>query len=208
MVVSLGWYASHRDQMLDPNAWPRLFNIMNQNNASLGLANYSGLPFIEPLGDVDPCWPLPNTSAGFDQHEWCGPLGALRLPCFARGDCDKGSGNGEGVSFYCGFFCAPRGAHALPRSAAHPIPPSLPLSRRGAHLVLRQGTTVKVVQSIGASPTISPLCSAAATESTGSSRTKWRCFLEMGATCTWTFSALRRRMRVRSRPPEALRTKR
>jgi hypothetical protein len=46
---------------------------------------------------------LPNTSAGFDQHEWCGPMEALRLPCFARGDCNVSSGDGEGVSFYWNY---------------------------------------------------------------------------------------------------------
>jgi hypothetical protein len=80
-----------------------MFNIMSNNNASLGLANYSGLPFVEPLGTVTPCWPLPNTSAGFDQHEWCGPTEALRLPCFARGDCNVSSGDGEGISMYWNY---------------------------------------------------------------------------------------------------------
>jgi hypothetical protein len=103
MVVSLGWYETHRARMQDEeSSWP-MFNIMNNNNASLGLANYSGLPFVEPLGTVTPCWLLPNTSAGFDQHEWCGPMEALRLPCFARGACNVSSGDGEGVSFYWNY---------------------------------------------------------------------------------------------------------
>ena len=88
--------------MMNQSLWP-LFNIMNNENATLGLTNYTGLPFVEPLGDLTPCWPLPNTSTGFDQHEWCGPMAALKLPCFYRGDCNVSSGNGEGVSFYWNF---------------------------------------------------------------------------------------------------------
>lgn len=102
MVVSLGWYESHRAAMLDSSK-AFMFNIMGNTNASLGLANYTGLPFVEPLGTIIPCWSLPNTSAGFDQHKWCGAMPSLRTPCFFRGDCNVTSGDGEGVSFYWNY---------------------------------------------------------------------------------------------------------
>jgi hypothetical protein len=98
MVVSLGWYESHRAKMLDPASW-HLFNIMNNRNATSGLANYTGLPYLEPLGTLVPCWPLPN----FAQHEWCGPISDIRLPCFAKGTCNISSGDGEGFSFYWNY---------------------------------------------------------------------------------------------------------
>jgi hypothetical protein len=103
MVVSLGWYESHRAIMDQPSYWS-YFNIMNNNNNSLNLTNYTGLPFLEPLGDLTPCWNLPNTSEGFDQHQWCGPnMQDIRLPCFSQGTCNVSSGNGEGVSFYWNY---------------------------------------------------------------------------------------------------------
>ena len=98
MVVSLGWYESHRKKMLDPAA-RSLFNVMNNRNATSGLANYTGLPYLEPLGTLVPCWPLPN----FAQHEWCGPISDIRLPCFAKGTCNVSSGDGEGFSFYWNY---------------------------------------------------------------------------------------------------------
>ena len=112
MVVGLGWYASHRDQMLDPNAWPRLFNIMNQNNASLGLANYSGLPFMEPLGGLTPCWRLPNKTFApyMTNFEWCGPFEDIRLPCFATNNCNTAWFDGEGFSMYWNYRCARSGS--------------------------------------------------------------------------------------------------
>jgi hypothetical protein len=75
--------------------------IMMNSNASLGLVNYTGLPFVEPLGVLEPCWPLPNTAPGFDQHKWCGPIPSLRLPCFYAGTCNVSSGGG--VSFYWNY---------------------------------------------------------------------------------------------------------
>jgi hypothetical protein len=61
MVVSLGWYETHRPKMMDPESWP-MFNIMQNHNLSSGVANYSGLPMLEALGDLTPCWNFPNVT--------------------------------------------------------------------------------------------------------------------------------------------------
>ena len=118
MVVSLGWYETHRAKMMDTVAgWP-MFNIMLNHNTTerraLGLANYSGLPMIDPLGQLTPCWNLPNTSQGFDKHRWCGVGGLngtdIRLPCFAKSnatfnacEADLHAGGGEGFSYYWNY---------------------------------------------------------------------------------------------------------
>jgi hypothetical protein len=105
MVPSLGWYESHRRAMKNASLWP-MFNVMNNQNASMNLTNYTGLPFREPLGTVVPCWSLPNTSDGFDQHAWCGEqadMSDIRLPCFFDGTCGQRSGDGEGLSYYWNY---------------------------------------------------------------------------------------------------------
>ena len=86
-----------------------MFNIMHNTNVSSGVANYSGLPMLEALGALVPCWNFPNhtdhgpTPAGFSQHGWCGAPGKMgmdvRLPCYADGSCGKLPGaSGEGFS--------------------------------------------------------------------------------------------------------------
>jgi hypothetical protein len=91
--------------MKNASLWP-MFNVMNNQNASMNLTNYTGLPFREPLGTVVPCWSLPNTSDGFDQHAWCGEqadMSDIRLPCFFDGTCGQRSGDGEGLSYYWNY---------------------------------------------------------------------------------------------------------
>jgi hypothetical protein len=39
-----------------------MFNIMQNHNLSSGVANYSGLPMLEALGDLTPCWNFPNVT--------------------------------------------------------------------------------------------------------------------------------------------------
>ena len=99
MVVGLGWFETHRARMLDANS-VGFFNRMMNDNVSLGLANYSGLPFLEPLGGLTPCWRLPNTTAYFPDFEWCGPIEDIRLPCFASNSCNSSFFDGEGFSYY------------------------------------------------------------------------------------------------------------
>ena len=115
MVVSLGWYETHRAKMMNPESWP-MFNIMQNHNLSSGVANYSGLPMLEPLGRLTPCWKFPNetkhgpTPQGFDKHGWCGLPGLngtdIRLPCFRDNSCNNtptSGGNGEGFSYYWNY---------------------------------------------------------------------------------------------------------
>lgn len=118
-VVSLGWYETHRAKMMDTSFWP-MFNTMGNHNASSGVANYSGLPMLEPLGTLTPCWKFPNHTAlgptpkGVAQHGWCGLPGLngtdIRLPCFGKtgkDSCDLSqnprAGGGEGFSYYWNF---------------------------------------------------------------------------------------------------------
>ena len=119
MVVSLGWYETHRVKMMDSEQWPKFFNIMANHNASSGVVNYTGLPMLEALGTLTPCWHFPNhtrlgpTPQGFDKHGWCGLPNLngtdIRLPCFATGTCNSsaaaphGTGNGEGFSYYWNY---------------------------------------------------------------------------------------------------------
>jgi hypothetical protein len=75
-----------------------MFNVMMPQNAGGG--NYTGLPFIEVDGRLEPCWTLP---APFAQEPWCGPVADLRMLCFARGDCNT-TADGSSFGFYCKFF--------------------------------------------------------------------------------------------------------
>jgi hypothetical protein len=98
-VNALGWYETHRVKMLDNSSWS-FFNIMNNNDPSYGLANLTGLPYQES-GGVVPCWDLPPQSPD-PTLQWCWPLQALRLPCFARGDCNTTAGGG-GFGYYWNY---------------------------------------------------------------------------------------------------------
>ena len=96
---ALGWYRTHREKMYDPNSWP-MFNLMNNQNASMGLQNLTGLPWQES-GGTTPCWNLPPQSPD-PSRKWCWPLEAQRLPCYARGDCNTTAGQG-GQGFYWNY---------------------------------------------------------------------------------------------------------
>jgi hypothetical protein len=134
MVNGLGWYKSHRDKMLNPATW-LMFNIMNNQNVSMGLVNLTGLPWQE-AGSTTPCWKLPKESPD-PTRDWCWPLEAQRLPCYARGDCNTTAGGGG-----FGMFVF---SHQLPRKIrAHPPHPNLyqtltPKSLPGTGTILQPG---------------------------------------------------------------------
>jgi len=98
-VNGLGWYKTHRGKMLDPTQ-VHFFNIMMNSNASMGLANLTGQPYQE-TGGVVPIWSLPPESPD-PSLQWGWPLESLRLPCFARGDCNTTAGGG-GFGLYWNY---------------------------------------------------------------------------------------------------------
>ena len=91
------------------------FAMMQNTNATSGIANYSGRPYQQALGDCAPCWHLPNQTAsgqptprGFSGYEWCGikaDSSDLRATCFFDGTCESNprSGSCEGVSYYWNY---------------------------------------------------------------------------------------------------------
>ena len=99
MVNGLGWYRTHREKMLNASTY-YFFNLMSNENATQGLQNWTGLPYQE-TGGVVPIWDSPPTSPD-PTLQWTWPLEDARLPCYARGDCNKTAGGG-GVCMYWNY---------------------------------------------------------------------------------------------------------